>query len=399
MKYWLIFFLYFLTSTVHGAQTCFIAIDEKNTVICLQGSGQDERISPFSTFKIALSLMGFDSGILLDEQHPEWPCESQNLNVAFESWKAAQTPQTWIKNSVVWYSQKLAKQLGLDRIKHYLLLFDYGNQDMCGDQAKENGLTYAWLSSSLKISPCEQVNFLQKILCGKLPISPHAVCMTKRLLYERTLEDGWRLYGKTGTGYLRDASGNFLDNYSAWYVGWLEKGSQLFIFSLNIQGVGILPTKTERIEMVKKYFQQTMPPKEQSVVMVFGVFDLLHEGHRSFLNQAADYGSQLVVVVTRDSVAQLLKKRLPHDNEIERMQKVKSIEGISKIVLGDTVLGSYGVVKKYCPQIICLGYDQEALENDLKQQIAIGNLPNISLVRLNPYKPEQYHTSLLLNRY
>jgi len=248
MKYWLILFPYFLTSTVHGAEPCFIAVDEKNTVIFLQGTGHDERVSPFSTFKIVLSLIGFDSEILLDEHRPEWSCGLQN--------QTAQTPQTWIKNSVVWYSQKLTRQLGLDRIKHYLLLFDYGNQDMCGDQAKENGLTSAWLNSSLKISPREQVDFLQKVLCGKLSISPHAVRMTKNLLYEQTLEDGWRLYGKTGSGSLRDVNGVFSDNYSAWYVGWLEKGSQLFVFSLNIQGFGILPTKAERIEIVKKYFRK-----------------------------------------------------------------------------------------------------------------------------------------------
>lgn len=139
-----------------------------------------------------------------------------------------------------------------------------------------------------------------------------------------------------------------------------------------------------------------MVPKEKSVVMVFGVFDLLHEGHRSFLKQVRAYGSHLIVVVTRDSVVQLLKKRLPHDNEITRIQKLKSIDGISEIILGDMVLGSYGVVKKYCPDIICLGYDQEAFEHDLKKNIALGSLPNILLVRLKPYKPEQYHTSLLL---
>lgn len=137
--------------------------------------------------------------------------------------------------------------------------------------------------------------------------------------------------------------------------------------------------------------------KEQGVVMAFGVFDLLHEGHRSFLSQAATHGSRLIVVVTPDKIVQLLKKRVPHDNEKQRLQKVKMVPDVWLAVLGDTQLETYAVVKKYKPDLICFGYDQEAFANNLKQHIATGDLPNISLKTLKPYKPELYHSSLLLN--
>ena len=32
-----------------------------------------ERVTPASTFKIAISLMGYDAGILQDESRPAWP--------------------------------------------------------------------------------------------------------------------------------------------------------------------------------------------------------------------------------------------------------------------------------------------------------------------------------------
>jgi len=56
------------------AEENFLLLD-CSTGETLQESGPhiEERITPCSTFKIALSLMGFDAGILQDEEHPQWP--------------------------------------------------------------------------------------------------------------------------------------------------------------------------------------------------------------------------------------------------------------------------------------------------------------------------------------
>lgn len=140
-----------------------------------------------------------------------------------------------------------------------------------------------------------------------------------------------------------------------------------------------------------------IPTKSESVVMVFGVFDLLHEGHRSFLNQVAACGSRLVIVVTRDSVVQKLKKRTARDNQEVRMHKLRTAFSAATVILGDAELGTYGVIKNYRPDTLCLGYDQDGLRRDLTQRMAAGTLPSIPLIVLKPYKPEQYHTSLLLN--
>ncbi len=42
-----------------------------------------------------------------------------------------------------------------------------------------------------------QVAFLQKMLAGKLPIRPHAIAMTKNILFVEELKNGWKFYGKT----------------------------------------------------------------------------------------------------------------------------------------------------------------------------------------------------------
>jgi len=129
--------------------------------------------------------------------------------------------------------------------------------------------------------------------------------------------------------------------------------------------------------------------------MVFGVFDYLHPGHRAFLEQAKKYGKKLTVVVARDSSVRKLKKKMPHQTERQRCAALHKIRGVTRVVLGDKELSSYGVVKKYKPEIICLGYDQKWLARDLRTQMRLGKIPRIRIVRLRAYRSKKYHTSLL----
>lgn len=185
-----------------------------------------KRLTPCSTFKIALSLIGFNTGILRDTNNPIWLFQ-EGYDDFLEAWKMPQTPQTWIKNSCVWYSKILATQLGQENIQTYLALLDYGNQDL------SDGLTKAWLSSSLKISPKEQVSFLQKMLQNKLPISDSAIQKTKELLLLEELPKGWKLFGKTGwSGSITGQDGKNIE--IGWFVGWIEKGDLFFPFAYNI---------------------------------------------------------------------------------------------------------------------------------------------------------------------
>jgi FAD synthetase len=126
-------------------------------------------------------------------------------------------------------------------------------------------------------------------------------------------------------------------------------------------------------------------PERQKVVMVFGVFDGLHEGHLFFLRQAKTYGAMLVAVVARDKSAEALKQRLPGEKEGERVRAAGALPFVDKAVLGDRRQGTYGVVKKWLPAVICLGHDQYALERDLQVKMQASILPRIPIVRLAPY--------------
>lgn len=243
---WIIGTFLYLFCICLVAEENFILIDGKSNEKVIEiGSQLDERVTPFSTFKIALSLMGFDSGILVDESMPIWLFQ-EGYDDFLDSWKNPQTPRSWLKNCCVWYSRILASKLGLENFQAYLAAFNYGNQDVSG------GLTEAWLGSSLKISPREQVLFIQKIINGTLPISTDAVQRTKNLLFREELSNGWKLFGQPGGGSIDEPNGK---NELGCFVGWIEKDNRFFLLAYNIRAVKIDFSK--RVSRVKQLLEES----------------------------------------------------------------------------------------------------------------------------------------------
>lgn len=229
-----IYFLFiFPCMFAFSAEENFILINGVTDEIMLElGPHLDERVSPCSTFKITLSLMGYDAGVLKDEKSPIWDFQ-EGYDDFLELWKAPQTPQSWMQYSCVWYSKLLALQLGSEKIQSYLAQFEYGNQDMSGGLPQPGSTNPAWISSSLKISPKEQVAFIQKMIQGELPISSNTIEMTKVLIFKEELPEGWKLYGKTGLGTIFGQDG--LNLKVRWFVGWLENDRAFFPFAYQMR--------------------------------------------------------------------------------------------------------------------------------------------------------------------
>lgn len=232
------FFSLLLFSTSFAQELCFVVMDAKNGELIEKMGDIHAQDSPSSTFKIALSLMSYDKGILIDEHNPVWPYEGQDCYL--EIWKQDQDPASWMAFSPVWFSRRLTPQLGLDAIVTYLNAFQYGNCDFSG------GLKQAWLNSSLKISPLEQLNFLRKLVLNELPVSEHAMQMTKKLLFVENF-NGYDLFAKTGS-----------DDTFAWLVGWFEKENQTLIFALKVDNFATFPSKQDRINLVKKHIHSLL---------------------------------------------------------------------------------------------------------------------------------------------
>lgn len=133
-------------------------------------------------------------------------------------------------------------------------------------------------------------------------------------------------------------------------------------------------------------------------VTIFGVFDGLHDGHRAFISEARKHGDKLVAIVARDSEVEKFKNKLPVMNEVDRIKSLLEVPDIDQVFLGDANTGTYHVLKEIKPDVILLGYDQQALFDNLKEAIASGTLPDVELIYGQPHEPEVFKSSILNNK-
>ena len=212
---------------------CTLLAEAQSGTILLQQGQCEQALPPNSTFKIPIALMAYDAGLLQDAHYPIWNFQPGYADW-IESWKQPINPTSWMQYSVVWYSQILTRQLGMARFQDYLQRFEYGNQDASGDAGKDNGITNSWLSSSLRITPIQQLQFIRKLVNQQLPVSAEAQTLTKKITYLSNLNNGWRVHGKTGTGRLADGSSATQDQIG-WFIGWADNGKQQIVFVHQIQ--------------------------------------------------------------------------------------------------------------------------------------------------------------------
>lgn len=126
-------------------------------------------------------------------------------------------------------------------------------------------------------------------------------------------------------------------------------------------------------------------------VMVFGVFDLLHPGHESFLRQAKKLGNFLIVSVARDVNVKKVKGKKPVFDEKKRMTHVKHLNLAKKVMLGD-LKDPMSHIAKEKPDVIALGYDQATYVKDLVKQLQKYGLKT-KVIRLRPFRPDVFKSS------
>jgi beta-lactamase class D len=191
------------------------------------------RYIPASTFKIPNSLIGLAAGSVasVDVVLP-YGGKPQPI----KEWEQDMSLRNAIKISNVPIYQELARRTGLARMRAGVAALQYGNEQIGGH------IDRFWLDGPLKISAFEQVDFLARFGQLQLPL-PRPVQLSVREIIFLETGDRWALYGKTGwaTPY-KPAIG--------WWVGWVQKGDEIYAFALNID----MPTMADgpkRIELGK----------------------------------------------------------------------------------------------------------------------------------------------------
>lgn len=141
-------------SGVAPAQECTLIVDAKTGGTIKEQGSCDTRVTPASTFKIPLALMAYDAGILSDSHAPLWNWKP-GMRAPVRDQKLVD-PTIWQADSVLWYSREITRLLGPEHFSSYVTRLDYGNMDVSGDPGEKNGLSQAWITSSLTISPASK---------------------------------------------------------------------------------------------------------------------------------------------------------------------------------------------------------------------------------------------------
>lgn len=204
-------------------------------------SGCANRVTPASTFKIPHALAALDAGVI---EGADTRLAYDRAPVNFESWRRDHTLASAMQSSVLWYFQRVATKLGVEREREYLRKFDYGNQD------SSSGLTTFWLGGSLQISPDEQQAFLLKLYQDALPVSPRAREIVRAILVQPQGQvvnaAGTHAFGgpwpagtvvSAKTGSQSDGSGMS----TRWIVGHVQRGTRSWIFVSSLTGKDLTP--------------------------------------------------------------------------------------------------------------------------------------------------------------
>jgi beta-lactamase class D len=173
---------------------------------------------PASTFKIPNSLIALETGVVQDPDKDVFKWDG--VKRAIEAWNRDHTMRSAIAASAFPVYQEIARRIGEARMQKYVDLLEYGNRNIGG------GIDQFWVSGDLRIDPMQQVDFLDRLRRGVLPMSKRSQDLVRDILPVTKIGDAV-IRAKSG---LTDKANGSL----GWMVGWTEKGSAQTVFAMNM---------------------------------------------------------------------------------------------------------------------------------------------------------------------
>src|ERR1700741_148124 len=157
---------------------------ETKKYIAYNPSLLQQSTTPASTFNIITSLIAIEEHILDDEnsilkwngivsKNPE-SNKDKSLDVAF-------------RRNIDWFFWELRKKIG-SKMRHWLDTLHYGNYPITGEmdsiRINEQGKdTFLVVSPSIRITPQQQLAFMERLYKNDLPFSKRSIGIIKKLMY------------------------------------------------------------------------------------------------------------------------------------------------------------------------------------------------------------------------
>ncbi|MEO1404718.1 MAG: class D beta-lactamase [Cyanobacteria bacterium J06635_1] len=180
----------------------------------------DRNATPFlpaSTFKILNSLIALETGVIANDLAIlTW----DGVERSIPTWNRDLNMRTAFRVSAVWFYQVLARRIGHGRMQQWVTEAGYGNQVI----GSAEDIDTFWLTGDLRITPEEQIRFLQRLYRDELPFSEETLATVKDIMIVEQTPD-YTLRAKTGWAYQPQIG---------WYVGYLEQNDNVYFFATNI---------------------------------------------------------------------------------------------------------------------------------------------------------------------
>ncbi len=174
---------------------------------------------PASTFKIPNSIIALETGVVENDSTVfYWDGEKRGN----KNWEQDLIFKDALQYSCVPCYQQVAREIGVEQMRSYLDLFNYGSI-----KVDTSNIDMFWLEGESRISQFQQIDFLLDFQQSNLSISKRTEDIMKRMMIIDEQED-YKISGKTGWSY-----NNEKDN--GWFVGFIESKEKFYFFATNIE--------------------------------------------------------------------------------------------------------------------------------------------------------------------
>jgi beta-lactamase class D len=203
------------------ADGCFALYDNGTNEFTIYNLSRyrDSSYLPASTFKIVNSLIGLQTGrIVNDSMIIKW----DGVERPVKEWNQDLSMYRAFRLSAVPYYQEVARRIGKDTMQFWLDSLSYGTKKI------KTAIDSFWLDNSLKITPDEELGLVKKLYFDQLPFfKSNQETVKTAMLFDNTTN--YKLSYKTGWGQ------NEKGDQIGWVVGWIEENNHPYFFVLNIQ--------------------------------------------------------------------------------------------------------------------------------------------------------------------
>jgi beta-lactamase class D len=230
-----------------GFDGTFVLIDDRGSLdVGYNAERADIRVSPCSTFKLPFAALFLDTGIV-NNPHAILKYDARAVSsLGLSSQPASAHDQTLtsaFQESANWYFDTVSRSMDMAVVERFAERAGYGNAAVRGAAASAS----YWYDGRLRISPREQVRFLQRLHNGELGLSARTTAMVKQVA-QVDVTPRWRMGAKTGA-----CQGTGETTTTTWYVGWVEKADDTYYSALLLTADDFDRALRERIAIARHF--------------------------------------------------------------------------------------------------------------------------------------------------